>query len=123
MKTYDLIIIGGGRAANLANKVAKLGKKVALIEKSSLGGTYANRGCVPSKLLISYADVIRNIEESSRHYIKSNIEKIDKEKIFKENNDVRHLKEMLYIHPAISESLLPASINAIKKIESFNEKN
>ena len=87
MKTYDLIIIGGGRAANLANKVAKLGKKVALIEKSSLGGTCANRGCVPSKLLISYADVIRNIEESSRHYIKSNIEKIDKEKIFKENND------------------------------------
>ncbi len=38
------------------------------------------------------------------------------------DNDVRHLKEMLYIHPAISESLLPASINAIKKIESFNEK-
>ncbi len=43
------------------------------------------------------------------------------------DNDVRHLKEMLYIHPALSESLLPAAITAIKKIESslmsLNEKS
>ena len=87
MKTYNLIIIGAGRAANLANKVAKAGKKVALIEKSSLGGTCANRGCVPSKLLIGYADVIRNIEGSKRHFIESNITTIDIEKIFETNND------------------------------------
>lgn len=87
MKTYDLIIIGGGRASNLAKKVGELGKKVALIEKDSLGGTCANKGCVPSKLLIGYADVIRNIKESSRHYIKSSIEEIDIEKIFEKNNN------------------------------------
>lgn len=45
MKQYDLIIIGAGRSSNLAQNVAKQGKKVALIEKSSLGGTCANRGC------------------------------------------------------------------------------
>jgi mycothione reductase len=32
------------------------------------------------------------------------------------DNDIRHLKEMLYIHPALSESLLPAAINTIKNI-------
>ena len=35
-------------------------------------------------------------------------------------NDIRHLKDMLYIHPALSEALLPAAINTIKEI---NEKN
>ena len=52
MKEFDLIIIGGGRASNLALKAANKNKKVALIEKSKLGGTCPNRGCVPSKLLI-----------------------------------------------------------------------
>lgn len=33
------------------------------------------------------------------------------------DNDIRHLKEMLYIHPALSETLLPAAINTIKNIE------
>ncbi len=31
------------------------------------------------------------------------------------DNDIRHLKEMLYIHPALSEALLPAAINTIKR--------
>lgn len=87
MKRYDLIVIGGGRASNLAAKAARVGKKVALIEKSKLGGTCANRGCVPSKLLIGYADVIRAVKESERHYIKSTIDSIDLEKIFKQNNE------------------------------------
>lgn len=87
MKTYDLIVIGGGRASTLAAKAAKLGKKVALIEKSKLGGTCANRGCVPSKLLVGYAEVIRTIKESDRHYIKSSIDTIDTERIFRENNE------------------------------------
>ncbi|WP_421715502.1 dihydrolipoyl dehydrogenase family protein [Arcobacter arenosus] len=86
MKTYDTIIIGGGRASSLAKKIGALGKKVALIEKSSLGGTCANRGCVPSKLLIGYADVIRNIQASERHYISSKIENINLKEIFEDNN-------------------------------------
>lgn len=86
MKTYDTIIIGGGRASNLAKKIGKLGKKVALIEKSSLGGTCANRGCVPSKLLIGYADVVRSIQNSSKHSILSKIKNIDINKIFENNN-------------------------------------
>lgn len=87
MKTYDLIVIGGGRASNLAAKAAKSGKKVALVEKSKLGGTCANRGCVPSKLLVGYAEVIRSIKESQRHYVKSSIENIDIQRIFRENNE------------------------------------
>lgn len=37
------------------------------------------------------------------------------------NNDVRHLKEMLYIHPALSEALLPASVEAVREVEKYNK--
>ena len=63
MKEFDLIIIGAGRASNLAVSAGKAGKKVALIEKSTLGGTCPNRGCVPSKLLLGYAHVANAIKE------------------------------------------------------------
>ncbi|NQY21269.1 MAG: dihydrolipoyl dehydrogenase [Campylobacteraceae bacterium] len=86
MKKFDLIIIGGGRASNLALKVSKAGKKVALIEKSALGGTCPNRGCVPSKLLIGYAHVARSIKEASRHFIDASINSINVDKIFEETN-------------------------------------
>lgn len=86
MKTFDFIIIGGGRASNLAVTLGKAGKKVALIEKSKLGGTCPNRGCVPSKLLIGYAHVARTIKESQRHFINASINSIDLQKIFDETN-------------------------------------
>lgn len=86
MEKFDLIIIGAGRGSNLAVKAGKEGKKVALIEKSALGGTCPNRGCVPSKLLIGYAHVARGIEESHRHFIDASIQNIDKEKIFQKTN-------------------------------------
>lgn len=87
MKKFDLIIIGGGRASNLAVTAANLGKKVALIEMQTLGGTCPNRGCVPSKLLIGYAHATRSIKESSRHFIDASINSIDVEKIFKDTNN------------------------------------
>ena len=86
MKHYDLIILGGGRASNLAVTAANRGLKVALVEKSSLGGTCPNRGCVPSKLLIGYAHVANAIKEAKRHFIDATINHIDIEKIFETTN-------------------------------------
>ena len=43
-------MIGGGPAGYVAAiKAAQLGGKVALVEKSELGGTCLNRGCIPTK--------------------------------------------------------------------------
>ncbi|XPV69857.1 MAG: dihydrolipoyl dehydrogenase family protein [Halarcobacter sp.] len=87
MKKFDLIIIGAGRASNLAASAGKKGKKIAIIEKSALGGTCSNRGCTPSKLLIGYAHVANAIKESSRHFIDSKINNIDTKEIFKQTNE------------------------------------
>jgi dihydrolipoamide dehydrogenase len=87
MKKYDLIIIGGGRAANLAIEAGKQGHRVALIEKEVLGGTCPNRGCVPSKLLIGYAEVARQIKDAARFFIDVEIKNIDVEKMFAATNE------------------------------------
>lgn len=50
-KKYDLIVIGAGSGGvRAARTAASLGAKVAIIEKSELGGTCVNLGCIPKKL-------------------------------------------------------------------------
>src|SRR3954464_2596911 len=53
MKNYDLTVIGSGPAGQKAAiQAAKLGKKVAIIEKNPvLGGAGINTGTIPSKAL------------------------------------------------------------------------
>jgi len=87
MKTYDLIVIGGGRASNLAVAVAATGKSVALIERDKLGGTCPNRGCVPSKLLIGFAEVARKVREASEHYIDAEIKSMDVARMIGDTNE------------------------------------
>ncbi len=66
MKKYDIIVIGSGGAAKITSPAARLGLKVACIEKDALGGTCLNRGCIPSKMLIHPADVAIQIREAHR---------------------------------------------------------
>jgi len=87
METYDLIVLGGGRATNLALAASKAGWKTALIERDRLGGTCPNRGCVPSKLLIGFADAARHARNASRHFIQSDYQGADLAKIFESVND------------------------------------
>src|SRR2546427_4053112 len=50
---FDLVILGSGSAAFAAAlKAADHGAKTAMIDRSTLGGTCVNVGCVPSKNLL-----------------------------------------------------------------------
>ncbi|MEM1013721.1 MAG: FAD-dependent oxidoreductase, partial [Planctomycetota bacterium] len=53
MRQYDLVVIGSGPAGQKAAiQAAKLGRKVALVEKNNwLGGVALNTGTIPSKAL------------------------------------------------------------------------
>jgi pyruvate/2-oxoglutarate dehydrogenase complex dihydrolipoamide dehydrogenase (E3) component len=55
-KSYDAIVIGTGQAGPfLAIKMAKAGRKVAVIERGRFGGTCVNTGCIPTKTLVASA--------------------------------------------------------------------
>ena len=59
MKTYDLVIIGSGTAAQaVGSRMRAASWSVALIDHRPFGGTCALRGCDPKKMLISGAEVI-----------------------------------------------------------------
>lgn len=86
-ESYDLIVLGGGRASGLAIATAKAGWKTALIERDKLGGACPNRGCVPSKLLIGFSEVARHVRHADRHFIDAEWRGADLEKIFQSVND------------------------------------
>lgn len=53
---YDVLVIGGGPGGYaLSIRLAQRGKRVACIEKESVGGVCLNWGCIPSKALITTA--------------------------------------------------------------------
>jgi len=57
-KSYDAIIIGTGQSGPfLAIRMAKAGRKVAIIERGLFGGTCVNTGCIPTKTLVASARV------------------------------------------------------------------
>ena len=63
---YNLVVIGGGPAGLVAAAgAAGLGAKVALIERGLLGGDCLNVGCVPSKGVISSANVAAAVRDAS----------------------------------------------------------
>lgn len=58
MKTFDLVVIGGGSAGLKAARVAgRQGYKVAVAEEKALGGECFWAGCVPTKAMIRAAQI------------------------------------------------------------------
>jgi len=53
---YDAIVIGTGQAGpSLTNRLNQSGLRVAVIERSLIGGTCVNVGCTPTKALVASA--------------------------------------------------------------------
>jgi mycothione reductase len=77
MKKYDIIVIGSGCGMNIVEEALGHEMSVALVDKGPLGGTCANLGCIPSKMLIFAADRIAEILEAKKLGIKTDIRNID----------------------------------------------
>ena len=79
MKTYDLIVIGTGSAATILDPVIEDDPeiKIALIDKDEPGGICLTRGCIPSKMLLYPAELIREVERASRLGVEAQIQRID----------------------------------------------
>ncbi len=62
---FQIAVIGSGPGGYVAAlKAAQLGASVAVIEKHHLGGTCLNYGCIPSKALLSSAELLHQLQHS-----------------------------------------------------------
>src|SRR5512134_1738443 len=103
MKSFDVVVIGGGPGGYIAAiRAAQLGLSVACIDdgkgadgKPALGGTCTNVGCIPSKALLQSSE---NFEQAghgfAEHGVKVKGLELDlaqmqrrKDKVVKQNND------------------------------------
>ncbi|OLC81112.1 MAG: mercury(II) reductase [Thaumarchaeota archaeon 13_1_40CM_3_50_5] len=95
---FDLVILGSGSAAFAAAlKAADHGAKTAMIERSTLGGTCVNVGCVPSKNLLRAGEL--RYYDSHREFpgISPGSTKLEFNKIIEQKNQiVRRLRKEKY---------------------------
>lgn len=88
-KQYDLVVLGGGTAGYVAAiRASQLGKKVAIVEKSLLGGTCLHKGCIPTKALLKSAEVTRTVRQSSEFGIDTNDFHINFKKMMSRKTDI-----------------------------------
>ncbi len=83
MKEYDLISIGTGSAISIVETMIQQNPKikVAVIDKDEPGGICLTRGCIPSKILLYPAELVRTIEKARNFGISSDIKQIDFKKV------------------------------------------
>jgi len=77
MEKYDVIVIGSGCGMNIVEEALTHDLSVALVDKGPVGGTCANLGCIPSKMLIFAADRIAEIQEAIKLGIEIELKNID----------------------------------------------
>ncbi|MDR2728049.1 MAG: dihydrolipoyl dehydrogenase [Chitinispirillales bacterium] len=80
---YDVVVIGSGPGGYVAAiRAAQLKQKVALVEKDKIGGVCLNIGCIPSKSIISQADVFRSRLKLTAMGVKIDESDFDYENVF-----------------------------------------
>jgi len=68
--TNRIAILGAGPGGyTAAVKAAQMGADVTVIEKDTAGGTCLNRGCIPSKVLITTAELLEKMKKADSYGI------------------------------------------------------
>lgn len=63
---YNIVVIGAGPGGYVsALRAARLGAKVAVVEKDEVGGTCLNRGCIPTKTLAYGAEMLHHVRRAA----------------------------------------------------------
>jgi len=98
MKEYDIIAIGTGSAMNIVSVLVE-GQpdiKVAVVEKDDVGGICLTRGCIPSKMLLYPAELVKKIREAKKFGIDVEIKGIDFAGIMRRTREsIRHEIKMI----------------------------
>lgn len=87
--TYDVIVLGSGPGGYpAAIRASQLGKKVAIVERESLGGICLNWGCIPTKALLKSAQVFEYAKHAKDYGIKIDSAIAEFEEVIKRSRGV-----------------------------------
>ena len=96
---YDLVVIGAGSAGiTAAQFAARLGVKVALVEKNRVGGDCTWTGCVPSKALLKAAKIAHAARTAHQYGICTNGDTSPKADMAQVQNYVQQAITRIYQH-------------------------
>ena len=73
METYDIAIIGTG-SGNCILDDRYAGKRAAICEQGTFGGTCLNVGCIPTKMFVYAAEVAETIRAAARYGVDAHID-------------------------------------------------
>jgi dihydrolipoamide dehydrogenase len=86
---YDLIAIGAGPGGyEAAAHAARMGKKVALVEKERLGGTCLNVGCIPAKVFLRSSKLFHECREAAAYGVRLGSVEFDMPAVVERKNRV-----------------------------------
>lgn len=91
---YDVVVIGGGTAGLVtASGCARLGRKVALIERAKLGGDCLWTGCVPTKALVASAKLAHQMRNAKAFGLEAAEPRISPRAVMESMRATRHAIE------------------------------
>ncbi|MGA9628242.1 MAG: dihydrolipoyl dehydrogenase [Bryobacteraceae bacterium] len=86
---YDLIVIGAGPGGyEAAGHAGRMGKKVALIERGSMGGTCLNVGCIPAKTFLRSSKLFHECKEAAKYGVRLGSVEFDMPAVVERKNRV-----------------------------------
>jgi len=119
LNRYDIVVVGSGPGGfTAAVRAVQLGAKVAIIEKSLIGGTCLNCGCLPTKFLWQSLKIKQKIQKSYEYGFKARLEPVVfADIIASKDNSIASIRK------GMNMILSSYNIDVVEGIASFRDGN
>ena len=114
-----VVVIGSGPGGYVAAiRAAQLGFDVKIVEKSLAGGTCLNRGCIPTKVLVSTAQLLDKMRRAGEYGIKTGEIQVNMEQVMRRKDKV-----VEYLRKGLLQLFKSHNIEVINGEAYFRDKN
>jgi pyruvate/2-oxoglutarate dehydrogenase complex dihydrolipoamide dehydrogenase (E3) component len=91
-ESFDVVVIGGGTGGLVtASGCARLGRKVAMIEREALGGDCLWTGCVPTKALVASARLAHQMRHAHAYGLEPVVPRVSPKAVMESMREQRRL--------------------------------
>ena len=105
MKNYDLIAIGTGSSMNIVGGIQQQAPnmKIAVIDKDEPGGICLTKGCIPTKILVYPAELVRDIQAAKKFGIDVEFKGVNFKQVMERMRSLIY-KDINMIHDGLSNA-------------------